>query len=77
MCIRDRGGDFAAGIGSGFTQSAKSIRIYGGTVTAKAGSGGAGIGSGAVNTEDEAKNLSVSKIEISGAVSYTHLNCRR
>lgn len=64
--ITATGGDFAAGIGSGFTQSAKSIRIYGGTVNAKAGMGGAGIGSGSVNTEDEAKNLSVSKIEISG-----------
>ena len=64
--ITAQGGDFAAGIGSGFTQSAKSIRIYGGTVTAKGGSGGAGIGSGSVNTEDEAKNLSVSDIEISG-----------
>ena len=64
--ITATGGGFAAGIGSGFTQSAKSIRIHGGTVTAKGGSGGAGIGSGSVNTEDEAKNLSVSDIEISG-----------
>ena len=64
--ITATGGGFAAGIGSGFTQSAKSIRIHGGTVTAKGGSGGAGIGSGSVNTEDEAKNLSVSNIEISG-----------
>ena len=60
------GGLYAAGIGSGFTQSAKKIRIYGGTVAAKAGMGGAGIGSGSVNTEDEAKNLSVFDIEISG-----------
>ena len=64
--ITATGGGFAAGIGSGFTQSAKSIRIHGGTVTAKGGSGGAGIGSGSVNTEDEAKNISVSDIEISG-----------
>ena len=64
--IEAKGGNFAAGIGSGFTQSAKKIRIHGGTVTAKAGMGGAGIGSGSVNTEDEAKNLSVSDIEISG-----------
>ena len=64
--ITATGGGFAAGIGSGFTQSAKNIRIHGGTVTAKGGSGGAGIGSGSVNTEDEAKNLSVSDIEISG-----------
>ena len=64
--ITATGGGFAAGIGSGFTQSAKKIRIYGGTVTAKAGMGGAGIGSGSVNTEDEAKNLSVFDIEISG-----------
>ena len=64
--ITATGGGFAAGIGSGFTQSAKSIRIYGGTVTAKAGIGGAGIGSGSVNTEDEAKNISVFDIEISG-----------
>lgn len=64
--ITATGGGFAAGIGSGFTQSAKDIRIYGGTVTAKGGSGGAGIGSGSVNTEDEAKNISVSDIEISG-----------
>ena len=35
--ITATGGGFAAGIGSGFTQSAKKIRIYGGTVTAKAG----------------------------------------
>lgn len=64
--ITATGGGFAAGIGSGFTQSAKDIRIYGGTVTAKGGIGGAGIGSGSVNTEEEAKNLSVSDIEISG-----------
>ena len=64
--ITATGGGFAAGIGSGFTQSAKKIRIYGGTVAAKAGMGGAGIGSGSVNTEDEAKNLSVFDIEISG-----------
>lgn len=64
--ITATGGGFAAGIGSGFTQSAEDIRIYGGTVTAKGGSGGAGIGSGSVNTEEEAKNLSVSDIEISG-----------
>ena len=64
--ITATGGGFAAGIGSGFTQSAKDIRIYGGTVTAKGGSGGAGIGSGSVNTEEEAKNISVSDIEISG-----------
>ena len=64
--ITATGGGFAAGIGSGFTQSAKDIRLYGGTVTAKGGSGGAGIGSGSVNTEEEAKNISVSDIEISG-----------
>ena len=64
--ITATGGGFAAGIGSGFTQSANHIRIHGGTVTAKGGSGGAGIGSGSVNTEDEAKNISVSDIEISG-----------
>ena len=66
--ITATGGGFAAGIGSGFTQSAKSIRIHGGTVTAKGGSGGAGIGGGSVNTEDEAKNISVSDIEISGGM---------
>ena len=40
------GGYRAAGIGSGYHQSASEIKIYGGSVTATGGIGGAGIGSG-------------------------------
>ena len=62
-----------AGIGSGNGSNAgfQSITIYGGTVKAKGGSGGAGIGSGKGNTQNE-RQKNVGPIYIYGGTVYAN-----
>ena len=63
------GGDFAAGIGSGyFYSSCGNITINGGTITASSGDAGAGIGSGCLNSLCAAITISGGTVNASSGV---------
>ena len=62
------GGDYAAGIGSGYESSFGNISINGGTVTATGGNYAAGIGSGSYGS---CKNINISKGTVTATGGYS------